>query len=277
MRSLILCLLLFAVFRLGILSVRAAFLCSGFCDLRLSGHLIGKLLAYRNTYLRIQFTDILQHLRMVHHKFIIFHSNLIIEFHNIILRADSLDIFIYFFTVLTTLNIQSALIVGTDIECLISGNLFFVTHKRDLVIHIGDHRPFLRSRLGIYFQSRIIVNILRQFYITIHILIRDFIAYGTKCLFITCRHGIIIRCDQCINRTFFVGHQRHILRRRLCCRLTGCGCDLCLLLCLFMPVTQAQAYGYGNSHRHYNYCRKHDLIMFYDIIADGMYFLFPHI
>ena len=52
---------------------------------------------------------------------------------------------------------------------------------------------------------------------------------------------------------------------------------LCLLLCLFMPVTQAQAYGYGNSHRHYNYCRKHDLIMFYDIIADGMYFLFPHI
>ena len=277
MRSLILYLLLFAVFRLGILSVRAAFLCSGFCDLRLSGHLIGKLLAYRNTYLRIQFTDILQHLRMVHHKFIIFHGNLIIEFHNIILRADRLDIFIYFFAVLTTLNIQSALIVGADIERLISGNLFFVTCKRDFVIHIGDHRTFLRSRLGIYLQSGIIVNVLRQFYITIHILIRDFIAYGTKCLFVSRSHGIIIRCDQCVNRSFFVGHQRHILRRRLCCRLTGCGCDLCLLLCLLMTAAQAQAYRYGNSHRYYNHCRKYNLIMFYDIIADGMYFLFPHI
>ena len=277
MRSLILCLLLFAVFRLSILSVRAAFLCSGFCDLRLCGHLIGKLLAYRNTYLRIQFTDILQHLRMVHHKFIIFHGNLIIEFHNIILRADRLDIFIYFFAVLTTLNIQSALIVGADIERLISGNLFFVTCKRDFVIHIGDHRTFLRSRLGIYLQSGIIVNVLRQFYITIHILIRDFIAYGTKCLFVSRSHGIIIRCDQCVNRSFFVGHQRHILRRRLCCRLTGCGCDLCLLLCLLMTAAQAQAYRYGNSHRYYNHCRKYNLIMFYDIIADGMYFLFPHI
>ena len=39
----------------------------------------------------------------------------------------------------------------------------------------------------------------------------------------------------------------------------------------------AQAYRYGNSHRYYNHCRKYNLIMFYDIIADGMYFLFPHI
>ena len=116
---------------------------------------------------------------MIYHQFIVFHCDLVVKFHNIILRAYRLDIIVDFLTVLAALDIHFSLIIGADIKCLITGHLFLMTHKCNLVIYISDHRTFFRAGLGIDLQSRIIINILCQFQITIHVFVGDLITNGT--------------------------------------------------------------------------------------------------
>ena len=178
---------------------------------------------------------------MIYHQLVVLYRDLVVELHNIILRTDCFDIIVYFFTVLTALDIQLSLIIRADIKRLVSGNFFVMSHEFDLIIHIGYNRSILRSCLGIDLQCRVIINILSQFHITVHVLVRNLIAYCAECALVSRCHCIIISSDQGIDIAFLIRYQRNLLCSglglRLACRQSAL--SFRLLLCFLMTAVHA--------------------------------------